>query len=368
MNSYHKAVVDIIKKVQSFFESTFVSINVDGPKLDPEALGREPLMLVSTHRSHVDYFLLGYVFNSIGLKNLRFAAGDNLTSLPWIGPRFKAFGAFPVSRDTGFDRHYVRNLCNDVVGMLEKGDTVLVFPEGGRSYSGAMLEMRIGVLGASVIAQAHDLSRDVRYIPVAVSYDCPPDAPWFNMQIKGKRLRKHSNPLHKRLIGNMLYFGADIAAFVPLLLAKYFRKKYGRIYVDYGEPVSIRSIMDVEANRTAVSRDEFSSHRVSMQSLGEKVYGQLSSLYRLLPVHIVAAQLQAYRRRSLTDCADLFPSMIADLRSRGKNVKELQKFTSAENAQTGIAQLLKLGAVTYRRNVCTVRNEALVRYFAAAAG
>ena len=108
MNSYHQAVVRAIKGVNAFFETTFTSVIVEGPELDIAALSRDPVMLVSSHRSHVDYFVVGSIFNRMGFKNLRFAAGDNLTKLPWIGPKFLNYGAFTVERDTGFDRHATR--------------------------------------------------------------------------------------------------------------------------------------------------------------------------------------------------------------------------------------------------------------------
>ena len=365
MNSYHQAVVRAIKGVNAFFETTFTSVIVEGPELDIAALSRDPVMLVSSHRSHVDYFVVGSIFNRMGFKNLRFAAGDNLTKLPWIGPKFLNYGAFTVERDTGFDRHYVRNLCFSVVSMLEKGDVILVFPEGGRSYSGAMLEMRTGILGASVITQANNFKRDVRYIPITVSYECPPDVPFFAMQLKGKLWRKRSNMPLKRLIGNALYFGADLAAFVPLLTARYVKRTYGAIHIDYGEPLALKSIVDVAANRAANARDDFSAHRVSMQKLSDAIFDRLSRLYRVLPLHVVAAHLKEYGSRSLTDCADVFPEMIADLKKRDRNVKELEKLSPLENTKAGIMQLKRLKAVNLKRNICSIRNESLVNYFAA---
>ncbi len=366
MSSYHQEVASVREDVQAFFRKTFSSVNIEGPRLDPGKFENTPIMLVSTHRSHVDYFLVGIIFHDLGFKNLRFAAGDNLTKLPWIGPRFTSFGAFTVERDGGFDRNYIRNLCFEVVSMIENGDTVLVFPEGGRSYSGAMLDIKTGILGASVISQGNDTKRDVFYIPAAVSYENPPDVPWFAMQLKGKLWRKRSNPLPKRLLGNLLYFGADICAFVPFLLAHKFGKKYGKIYVDYGDPVSIRSFIDVPANKAQNARDDFLAHRTSMQRVSEAVFAQLTDLYRVLPMHVIAAELKKHGSRSLTDLADSFPDVVEGIRKKGRNVKQLLKGTAMENTREGIRQLEKIGAVKVRSSVCTIRRKSLIDYFAAA--
>ena len=366
MNSYHKAVADVVSEVETFFKRTFSEVVIDGPRLDPGDLNNNPLMLVSTHRSHADYFLVGYIFHLAGFNTLRFAAGDNLTKLPWIGPRFTSFGSFTVERDTGFNRHYVRNLCYRVVEMIEKGDTVLVFPEGGRSYSGAMLDIKTGILGASIISQAKTPSRDVRYIPVAISYEYAPDIPWFSMQLTGKKWRKKSNFILQRLIGSLLYFGADAFSFIPFLLSQYFRPKhYGVTYVDYGEPVSIHSVLDVAAGKIEKARDEFSAHRNNMQKLSEAVYGQIYRLYRILPMHVVAAHLAANGGASADELAAQFPAVIDNLRTQNRNIKQLEPFTPEQNAEKGIRQLVRLKAVSYTGNTCTVRKKALVDYYAA---
>lgn len=366
MNSYHKAVANVVSEVEAFFKKTFSEVIIDGPRLDPEYLNKNPLMLVSSHRSHADYFLVGYIFHQTGFNNLRFAAGDNLTKLPWIGPRFTSFGSFTVERDTGFNRHYVRNLCYRVVEMIEKGDTVLVFPEGGRSYSGTMLDVKTGILGASIISQAKEPSRDVRYIPVAISYEYAPDIPWFSMQLTGKRWRKKSNFFLKRLIGSLYYFGADAFSFIPFLLSQYFRPKhYGVTYVDYGEPVSIRSILDVSAGKIEKARDEFSAHRNNMQKLSQTVYRQMYRLYRILPMHVVAAHLAVHGRASTKELAAEFPVVIEKLRTQNRNIKQLEPFAPEQNAETGIRQLVRLKAVSYTNNNCSVRKKALVDYYAA---
>jgi glycerol-3-phosphate O-acyltransferase len=252
--------------------------------------------------------------------------------------------------------------------MIERGDTVLVFPEGGRSYTGAMLEMRIGVLGASILSQANTPERDVNYIPIAVSYESPPDVPWFDMQIKGKKWRKHSNPLPKRLIGNLLYYGADIFSFLPFIIAQKFKRNYGKAYIDYGPPVAIRSLLDIGKLKSEKARDDFSAHRDAMIKLGEIAHEQLFKLYRILPMHIVAAHLKLHDQRSVSDLADAIPGMIADLKAVGRNTKQLEAQSPSETAIEGIRQLRKIHAIKFNRKICSIHNNSLVSYYAATIG
>lgn len=367
---YHEEVANVITGVIAHMEKVFTKVHLDGPALDPAQVQKSPIMFVSTHRSHVDYFMVGSYFVRMGFRNLRFAAGDNLTKLPWIGPRFTAFGAFSVSRDAGFERNYVRNLCAQVVEMLKTGDSVLVFPEGGRSYSGSMLDIKGGILNAALMLQAANPGTDVFLLPAAVSYECPPDLPHFPLLLKGKKLRKKPGNFLKRTLGSAYYFGADIRAFCPFMLAKRFGKgKYGAAFMDYGAPVSVRSLVDLEANRVQGARDEFAAHRASLDIVGGKLHKLLVSLYRILPVHVAAHIIKeggdGVGTAHLESNAGWIKKRMGELE---RNCKTLNTMTPQEIAETGVKQLVKLGAIKTERGEGKVRvcKPHIVDYFAAA--
>ena len=361
---YHRQIASVKVAVNDFFVRNFTETHIDGPQLDPEELQKSPVMFVSTHRSHVDYFLAGISFFKMGFKNLRFAAGDNLTKLPYVGPRFLAFGAFAVARDTGFERNYVRNLCAQVVKMLEGGDAVLVFPEGGRSYTGAMLDIKGGILNAALMTQAANPDKDVYLLPAAISYECPPDVPFFPLLLKGKKLRKKPNNAIKRLLGDVYYFGADIMAFAPLMFKATSRRR-GAVYMDYGAPVSVKSLVDLEANRVKNARDEFSAHRVSLDIVGERIREMLTSIYRILPIHIVSSVLKA--SGGSVDMAAVdgeVEKMKAKASESGRNCKTIGAMTAPEIVKAGVDQLRGLKAVIVRNGKITVLKENITNYFA----
>lgn len=366
MNSYHKEVTSVIDGLDNFFGYVFDNIYIDGPSLNAEEIQKNPLMFVSTHRSHVDYFLFGFELIKKGFKNLRFAAGDNLTKLPYIGPRFTAFGAFTVERDTGFERNYVRNLCNSVIKMMENNDGIIVFPEGGRSYSGATLEIKIGILGAAILTQAKYPDRDVYFLPAALSYEYPPDLPYFKMLLKGKKLRKKSNFILKRILGNILYFGGDILAFVPFVNAKLLKRKYGSVYFDYLEPVSVKKMVDIEANRQQGARDEFSAHRVSMQQLSQIVYDQLKKIYRLLPGHVVATLLKNNNPLIVSAARESVKDVLDFIRAKSYNGKTLFSMDTQEIVEKGIHQLLRYKAISVKHGIISVKKPEIIDYWSKA--
>ncbi|HLV33374.1 MAG TPA: 1-acyl-sn-glycerol-3-phosphate acyltransferase [Chitinispirillaceae bacterium] len=368
MSSYHDVVCGVHNSVDNFFKSNFSNIHIRGPYLDASKIQKRPLMVISTHRSHIDYILIGILLHKMGFKNLRFAAGDNLTGLPVIGPWFKSLGAFTVERDNGFERNYVRNLCRNVITMLENREPVIVFPEGGRSYSGKAMEIKSGVLGAAILCQAKNLSDDVNLLIASISYEFPPDLPWFGLLQKGKSLRRRSNNIFKRIIGNGYYFGADIMAFLPMLFSRYTGKKFGDVYVDFKETVSVRSIVDIEKNHIPNARDEFSAHRVSMQKAGEVIHKNFLSLFCTLPIHIVAVLIKGKLKVSINQISENVPSLLHFLSSENRNIEMLKKVSATQLVESGISQLLKLNAITINNDIIYIKNNDIINYFAAVIG
>ncbi|KMQ49987.1 Glycerol-3-phosphate acyltransferase [Chitinispirillum alkaliphilum] len=369
MKDYHKSVMSVSESVARFFDTVFSRVHIDGPDLDAERIQKNPLMIVSTHRSHIDYFFVGKMMYFKGFTNLRFAAGDNLTKLPIIGPRFRNFGAFTVSRGKGFLRNYVRKLCNDVITMMKGGDIVLVFPEGGRSYTGNTLEIRGGILNSAILLQARNPDLDVRILPMSISYECAPDVPWFPMLLKGKRLREKTNPLPKRLLGNIYYYGADLMAFIPIFFYRLFRRNYGEIYSDYQEPVCVKELVDIEKNKNSDAKDEFFAHRESLDQLSEKVFERFVSLYRILPLHLVAKGLSGVEKGSTIDI-DLVEKSVLRFRDQAVrenlNVKSVVDLTAPEIVKRGFEQLEKYKAIKRGKTFCRMKNPEIIKYCAAA--
>ncbi|MBN1129429.1 MAG: 1-acyl-sn-glycerol-3-phosphate acyltransferase [Chitinispirillaceae bacterium] len=367
MASHHESVAGVAGNVDRFLNHAFTSIVIDGPQLDPEEIQRHPHMIVSTHRSHVDYFLAGWFLFYQGFKHMRFAAGSNLTNLPWIGPRFRAFGAFTVEREKAFERNYIQNLCNQVIGMMENREAVILFPEGGRSYSGAMLDLKGGILGAAVVLQARHPDDDVYLIPSAISYECPPDAPWFELLLRGKTLRKRNNNFAYRLLGNAYYFGADLFAFLPFVTSRRTGRRYGSVYVDHGAPLSVRSMVDLKALEAPDARDEFFRHRAAMQKVGEIMHAHLLSLFRLLPLHALAALLVKNGPLDAAHAVALVPGFLDEMRAGKRNSRSLDALSPHDIVAAGREQLLRLGAVHINGGVFFEKNGSLLRYCAAAA-
>jgi 1-acyl-sn-glycerol-3-phosphate acyltransferase len=366
MNKYDAEVKQAIIEVRRFIDKVFTKVVVTGPTIDPAIQKDNGIFLVSSHRSHTDYFLVGMLYREFGIQNIRFAAGDNLTNMPILGPKFQGYGAFTVTRDNSLQRSYVRNLCEEVVKMLGKGDSILVFPEGGRSYQGNMMEMKGGITTAGILAQARDHARKIFFIPTAVSYEQLPELRYFDLISKGKRLRKPGNNILNKIVGTVLYYGADLMAFAKFLSAPKFGIKYGKVFVDHTAPIPLSDWLNPEDYYDAKARDEFSAYRSATQKLSEKLFETLVSLYRILPVHIVSLIIKDRGATTIEQTAEMCPEIVADVKKLGRNCLSLNPLSKQEIAEQGLAGLKQLKAISITGSTVTVRRPWLLRYYAAA--
>lgn len=111
------------------------------------------VVLAANHASYWDPVVVGCAFN----RQVYFMAKSELFKIPLLGPVIRSLGAFPVRRDKS-DRNAIRT----AIKLLEKGNVVGIFPEGGRSHTGELMKPN---LGAAMLA----FKAGVPILPVALS-------------------------------------------------------------------------------------------------------------------------------------------------------------------------------------------------------
>jgi 1-acyl-sn-glycerol-3-phosphate acyltransferase len=105
-------------------------------------IGREhlprsgPLLLAANHRSFLDPFVIGTLVR----RPVYYMAKRELFERRWQAWALNALGAFPVDRGAG-DRDAMRTAR----AILERGDCVVIFPEGTRTRRGPLGEPHRGV-------------------------------------------------------------------------------------------------------------------------------------------------------------------------------------------------------------------------------
>jgi 1-acyl-sn-glycerol-3-phosphate acyltransferase len=130
-----------------------------------QRIGREhlprtgPLLLASNHRSFLDPFVIGTLVR----RPVYYMAKRELFEKRWQAWVLNALGAFPVDRGTGDG-----DAMDTARAILERGDCVVVFPEGTRVRPGPLGDPRRGVgrlaleTGAPVAPVAVIGTEDVR--------------------------------------------------------------------------------------------------------------------------------------------------------------------------------------------------------------
>jgi len=107
-----------------------------------QRIGREhlpksgPLLLASNHRSFLDPFVIGTLVK----RPVYYMAKRELFEKRWQAWVLNALGAFPVDRGTGDG-----DAMATARAILDRGDCVVVFPEGTRVRSGALADPRRGI-------------------------------------------------------------------------------------------------------------------------------------------------------------------------------------------------------------------------------
>lgn len=363
---YDKEIRRASKRAFPFLQKVFTGINFEGPAISHAALDAHPTMLVCSHRSHLDYILLGLLLNRENVFNLRFAAGDNLTNMIYVGQKFRSWGAFPVHRRRAHERTYVANLTQQVIAMLNNGEQVVVFPEGGRSYKGGMLEMKNGIIAAHLIAQYQCPDRTYYFYPFTVSYERLPELPYFELLEKGKRLFRENPGFLRRMMANVYYYGADCIAFGKFLCARRLGINYGEVFVDYAEPFAIKDIVDVWKNYIPGMRNEISAHKVSINKIAGEIRLQLLALYRILPVHVLAWILkQKGSSCTRSEAAARAADAVASLQRMRRNCKSLANLTEYDIIEKGILQLEYTGSLSLTSDKISILKQNSINYYAA---
>lgn len=159
--SFQKVFYFIVKNSFKIFFTTYNRVEVRGRQNIVDV----PLIVASNHASNVDPPLIGGIFP----RPLRYLAKDSLFHNPILAFCMRNLGSIPVTREDSQRAGAVMKL---LLGRLEAGESILVFPEGSRSRDGRLQPLEGGAAFLSVKSGAPILP-----IYIGGSFDaCPPGA------------------------------------------------------------------------------------------------------------------------------------------------------------------------------------------------
>lgn len=201
-------------------------LEIDESGLDKvrESARESRIVLVPSHKSHVDYLLLSYVFYRRGLIPPHIAAGINLSFWP-LGPIFRRAGAFFLRRSFSGDPLYPHMFNAYLVKLLEEGFFIEFFIEGTRSRTGRLNPPKYGMLNMIVEAFRSGSIDRLTFVPVSVGYQNIIEGSSYREELSGGEKRSES-------LGG-LFRSLNVL-----------RQRYGQVYIEFGEPIDLQHFLD----------------------------------------------------------------------------------------------------------------------------
>jgi len=237
-------------------------------------------------------------------------------------------GAFFLRRTFKGEALYAAVFREYLHTMLVKGFPIAYFIEGGRSRSGRTLAPKGGLLGMTVQSFMREHPRPVLLVPVYFSYEKLLEGPALIAELEGQPKKRES-------LGALLRVGRDLT------------NEYGRVYVNFGEPLSIDQFIDREAPGWHALQGEAqreSARRVTLP-LAREMAQRINAAVVINPINlfamaIVSSPRHALDERALAQQIDWLKTLASRLPYSPGTV-----LTSSESASV-IADALRLGFAT----------------------
>ncbi len=266
---YNPSVISFAAKMVGWI----VQIMFDGVTLDTEGLNRiktaslkGPLIFIPCHKSHIDYLILSYLMHLNNMPCPLIAAGKNLAFWP-IGPMFRGCGAFFIRRTFKGAVLYSKVFSEYILKLLEDGFNIEFFIEGGRSRTGKLILPKLGLLSILLDSFKQGPCNDLIFVPIYVGYDRVLEESAYLHELEGGQKKPES--------------------FMQVIQArKLLKKRYGRIYINFHEPISLNSLQA----QSGMSIHDMTSKQTNelCRNLGFRILNAIDSVSVVTP-HALAA-------------------------------------------------------------------------------
>lgn len=274
-----------------------------GLEVDEEGLARVraaakdgTLVLLPSHKSHIDYMILSQIFYRNHLPPPIVAAGDNLSFFP-LGPVFRRAGAFFIRRNFHGDRLYGAVVDAYMRRLVKDGFTLEFFLEGGRSRTGKLLPPKVGLLSLVVDAALGVTAKKVHFVPISIGYERVVEEEEFVREVSGAEKTRE-----------------DVRGLVAS--AGLVRGRYGRLNVQFGKLLTLEGVLHEIDPSGPGSRAEGdlapsgvggslakltpARRRAVVTRLAYRVMNEINRVTAVTPGALVATALLTHRGRGIS--------------------------------------------------------------------
>jgi glycerol-3-phosphate O-acyltransferase len=243
------------------------------------AMQRNPCIFLWSHRSNLDNLVLTAAMQEKGLPPAHLFAGINMAFGP-MGAVLRRAGVIFIRRSIGDDPLY-RYVLREYVGyVLEKRFNLSWSIEGTRSRTGKMLPPRLGLLSYAADAYLAGRVDDILLLPVSITFDQLDEIAEYARYAQGGQ---------KKAEGFSWLYG-----FIRAQGARH----YGKIYVRFGEPVSMREFLGPPGGDPGARR--LAPQNLAVQKMAFEVAWRINQGMPVTATAIITTILLAMHGTALT--------------------------------------------------------------------
>ena len=280
-SDYNEMFIEIWDRVLTWLWNNIY----DGVVVDQEGMvkirnisKKMPFVIIPCHRSHIDYLLLSYVLYKHNIQMPFVAAGTNLLFFP-LGYIFRKSGAFFMRRSFKGNPLYEEVFAKYLKILLKEGLPLEFFIEGGRSRTGKMIMPKYGLLSTIIQAYQEGACDDLALIPVYIGYDRVIEEKSYLKELGGAPKAKDKT--------------TDL-----LRSSKVLRKRYGRVYLNIGEPIQMKSYLAALEKKF---EDMILEERQSIyRKIGYEICLRIGNVSVVTPYALISAGLLSHDRRGMS--------------------------------------------------------------------
>lgn len=264
----------------------YSGFEIDEPGLERvrQAAKDGTLVLLPSHKSHVDYIILSRIFHRANMPIPLVAAGDNLAFFP-LGPVLRRAGAFFIRRSFKGDRLYGAVVDAYMRRLLKDGWPLEFFLEGGRSRTGKLLPPKLGLLSIVVDAvlgaespTGESTSRKVYFCPISIGYERLVEERSYVRELSGGEKQKED-------VGG-LFRAAESAL-----------GRYGRLNVQFGDLLTIDGLLaELGESKRPLTPPR---RRALVARLAYRAMNEINRVTAVTPSALVATALLTHAKRGL---------------------------------------------------------------------
>lgn len=196
------------------------------------SFGHQQVIYLPSHRSYADFMLMSFICFSYNMEVPAIAAGMDFHGMMGLGELLRKTGAFFMRRSFGGDDFYWRVFKEYMHEIITHNDFGLeFFVEGTRSRSCKSLTPKTGLLSMALEPYFMGEVHDLKIVPTSVTYEKPLEEQLFVYELLGIPKPKESTMGFIKAVTNLK------------------NQNLGKIYFDFGEPMSLNEYFGVKANK-----------------------------------------------------------------------------------------------------------------------